>query len=177
MAPVEPHIIAFQIHCHIPHLIWPFNAERQIYLQCTVLCSFPYNMNVLRYIVLILAQFCKYWNVLDVQVKTFVLSPLLQLLWNINFCWEFFPTPLFFILDSQLLFWNLLGKMQYTNIQTIDIRILNIHFKSHVQLQISNLFHHPRLPQAASSEVYVGTCKWTWHILAITAHWERFSFH
>jgi hypothetical protein len=36
--------------------------------------------------VLTFASFCRYWNGLQVQVQTFVLSPLLQLLCNIDFC-------------------------------------------------------------------------------------------
>lgn len=61
-------------------------AERRVYWQCAVLSSFAYDMNAFEDIVLIFAPFCRYWDGLHMQVKTFVPSPLFQSLCNTGFC-------------------------------------------------------------------------------------------
>ena len=63
-----------------------FNSSVQSDKYSAVLSSFIDNMNGFGDIVLILVLFCRYWNVLLVQVKTSVLVPLPQFLGNIDFC-------------------------------------------------------------------------------------------
>jgi hypothetical protein len=87
-------------------------------------------------------HFCRYWNVLHMQVKTSVLTPLLQLLCNTYFCSEIFWTPQVSILDSQLLCCDLLEKLQVINTGIGLFSMVRFNF-----IHVCKSFYHPMLPQ------------------------------
>jgi hypothetical protein len=92
-------------------------AERRVYLSCVVLSSFAYNINSFRYIGLIFAPLCRYWNELYVHVDIFSPPQYFQLLFTTDLCYVIFWNSYGLIVDRQPVSCNFLEKRHYNNIE------------------------------------------------------------